>query len=75
MALAILEKVLVTSEGNMDDRTFRKHMNLRHPESLGYLGDLKPRPSLDAHMMVLWRIYHGALHRFRIDLAHEHGDG
>lgn len=66
MAVALL----VTSARKMDDETFAKHMQLRHPESCGYL---KRIPTGKPYLMVMWRAFHNQLHKFRIDLNHEHG--
>lgn len=67
--MAILEQTLVKAAQRMSDRTFEKHMEARHAESLGYLTGL---PLGDAYLMGLWRAFHRQLHRFRIDLEHEH---
>lgn len=53
----------------MSNRTFEKHMEARHAESLGYLEGL---PLDDAYLMGLWRAFHRQLHKFRVDLGHEH---
>jgi hypothetical protein len=66
MALAIL----VTSAKKMDDETFAKHMGLRHRDSTGYL---KRIPEGKPYLMTMWRAFHNQLHKFRIDLDHEHG--
>lgn len=71
--MAILERVLVISIEDMDDETFVKHMEARHADSLGYMMGLKTVLS-DHHLLRLWQLYHGHLHRWRIDLKHEHGE-
>lgn len=71
--MAILDRVLVTSTDNMTDEIFVKHMEHRHRGSLGYTQGL--RTILSDDMLVrMWRLYHGHLHRWRIDLEHEHGE-
>jgi hypothetical protein len=62
-------KRTVVSTGEMDDDTFIRHMNMRHSDSLGYLGRLR---YFSESVMSLWRVYHETLHRLRIDLRHEH---
>jgi hypothetical protein len=69
--MAILERVLVTATENMTDKNFARHMEHRHPESLGYLSGL---PVEDAALMRMWRVFHSHLHRWRIDIEHEHGE-
>jgi hypothetical protein len=71
--MAILERALVRAIENMDDETFVKHMEARHGDSLGYMIGLKTILS-DHHLLRLWQLYHMQLHRFRIDLKHEHGE-
>lgn len=71
--MAILERVLVTATENMTDKNFAKHMENRHSDSLGYLMGMQNVLS-DHHLVRLWRLFHGHLHRWRIDLEHEHGE-
>lgn len=68
----VTERVLVTAAEHMDERTFRRHFNLRHRESLGYLGAL--HPGMAPFLVTIWRTYHRKLHELRVDLTHEHGD-
>lgn len=71
--MAILERTLVAAAESMDDETFAKHMEKRHADSLGYIIGLKT--VLGDEMLVrMWRLFHGHLHRWRVDLAHEHGE-
>lgn len=60
---------LVTSEEEMDDRTFTLHMNFRHGDSLGGLSQLW---FADAATHEAWRAFHWRLHSLRVDLEHEH---
>lgn len=71
--MAILDRVLVTATENMTDKTFVKHMEARHADSLGYIVGLKTVLG-DAMLVRMWRLFHGHLHRWRIDLEHEHGE-
>lgn len=71
--MAILDRVLVTATENMTDENFAKHMQNRHADSLGYIVGLKTVLS-DEMLVRMWRLFHGHLHRWRIDLEHEHGE-
>lgn len=70
--MAVLEPLLVTAPEKMSDAAFCKHMSLRHRESLGYLKQLYP--DISPYLMRMWRVFHNHLHRWRIDLEHEHGE-
>jgi hypothetical protein len=69
--MALLNRELVAAEARMSNENFEKHMEMRHPESLGYLSGL---PLKDKMLMKCWRTFHGHLHRWRIDLEHEHSE-
>jgi hypothetical protein len=69
--MAILERALVTAAENMSDKIFAMHMRKRHPESIGYI---RTFPISDKTIMRMWRSFHGHLHRWRIDIRHEHGE-
>ena len=60
---------VVVDADEMSDRTFIRHMNTRHADSLGGL------PSLwvtTPEVHEAWRAYHDRLHELRIDIPHEH---
>lgn len=59
----------VAHPDDMDDETFCKHMSYRHQDSLGGLPFITPvaESTTDA-----WRAFHDRLHRFRVNLAHNH---
>jgi hypothetical protein len=71
--MAILEKTLVTATENMTDKTFVRHMEARHSGSLSYIVGLGTILG-DKMLVRMWRLYHGHLHQWRIDLEHEHGE-
>ena len=53
----------------MSNEIFEKHMEARHADSLGYLEGL---PLWDDYLMRMWRSFHSQLHKFRVDIEHEH---
>ena len=61
--------VVVPSE-EMDDRTFVRHMNKRHRDSLGGLARLWE--TCDPYVTECYRVFHMQLHRLRLDIGHEH---
>lgn len=63
------EEILVRKAADMDAVTFAKHMELRHEDALGYLGRI---PVGNPYLLRMWRSYHSALHRFRLNLGHRH---
>jgi len=63
--------VSVPAEGEMDDETFVKHMNLRHHDSLGGLSQLVFQ-WISPYVLECYRKFHHQLHAVRIDLDHEH---
>jgi hypothetical protein len=65
------EMQLVSSEEEMDDKTFTKHMNARHKDSLGRLNSLW---LADPYVHQCWRNFHWRLHELRVDLEHEHAE-
>jgi hypothetical protein len=69
--MAILERTVVRATRRMSNETFEKHMEARHAGSLGYLEGL---PLGDAYLMRMWRAFHRQLHKFRVDLEHEHSE-
>ena len=67
-------RLLVVSTDEMDSNDFRRHLNGRHLDSLGYAGRL---PILvfagsDPYIEQCYRAFHNTLHRLRIDISHEH---
>lgn len=71
--MAILERIRVQSPDNMSDIQFANHMTKRHRESLGYLKSFR-RTIHDPMLMRCWRVFHGHLHRWRVDIEHEHSE-
>jgi len=70
--MAVLdEKTLVRSIKRMNDVLFERHMKYRHDDSLSYMINL---PLHDESLMRMWRVFHNHLHRWRIDLDHEHSE-
>lgn len=69
--MAILERTLVAATEDMSNKIFAMHMRKRHPESLGYL---RAFPLRNAYLMKMWRSFHRQLHRYRVDLEHEHSE-
>lgn len=71
--MAILERTPVQATENMTDIQFANHMTKRHRESLGYLKSFRGTIH-NPMLMRCWRAFHGHLHRWRVDLEHEHGE-
>jgi hypothetical protein len=71
--MAILERTLVRATERMTDENFVRHMETRHEGSLGYVVGLTTILN-DELLVRMWRLYHGHLHRWRVDLEHEHGE-
>lgn len=67
------ETDLVRAPERMTDEFFAMHMNKRHPESLGGLPYLD-HEFTDEYVMKCWRAFHRQLHKWYIDLEHEHAE-
>jgi hypothetical protein len=69
-------KPIVVSADEMDSATFRRHMNHRHLDSLGYAGRLPRRVfgTYSDYIEHCYRAFHSTLHRLRLDIEHEHQD-
>lgn len=67
------EPDLVRAPERMTDEFFAMHMNKRHSDSLGGL------PFLDSEMTTryvirCWRAFHRQLHKWHVNLEHEHAE-
>ena len=68
--MKLIEKALVVHTDVMDEDAFLLHLQNRHPESLA--NSITFFVSED--VVDCYRAFHRQLHRFRIDLPHEHED-
>ena len=68
------EFITVRNADDMNYEIFRKHMNIRHPESLGGLIALPP--SLSEYVEECWRTFHDTIHRLSTyySMNHDHGN-
>jgi hypothetical protein len=66
--------ITVRNADDMDPYNFRKHMELRHPDSLGGSPRLYPFPS--EYVEECWRTFHDTLHRLELygKINHDHGE-
>ena len=66
-------KLIVVNADSMEYPIFRKHMSLRHPDSIGGIESLPD--ALDEYVEECWRAFHDTVHRLSLygAMGHEHG--
>lgn len=62
----------VQAASRMDADLFLKHFNMRHRESLGR-GKSEISDWVSLNVEEAYRSFHGHIHRYRLDLSHDHG--